>query len=103
MVVWVARREKDDLSTTSPSFLFCLLFCSEEGGDIFLRNIRLSPDYTALEPEDRIVTSHRREALKSDIALLLFVPVQGEQSTEIFTGPVISSIKDTVSDTKRVP
>jgi hypothetical protein len=34
----------------SPSFLLCLFVDSEDGSDIFSRNIGLSPNYTALQP-----------------------------------------------------
>jgi hypothetical protein len=34
----------------SADFLLSLLLNSEDGGDMFLRNVELSPNYTALKP-----------------------------------------------------
>jgi hypothetical protein len=40
-------------------------FYSEDGGDMFLRNVGSHKIYTALHPKDGILRSHRRENLKS--------------------------------------
>jgi hypothetical protein len=37
-------------SPISPGFLILSLFNPEDGGDIFFRNVGLSPNYTALQP-----------------------------------------------------
>jgi hypothetical protein len=37
--------------------IFRLFFDREDGGDIFLRNVRLSPNYTAYNRPTKIVTS----------------------------------------------
>jgi hypothetical protein len=46
--------------------LFGLLFGPEDSGDMYFRNVRLIPNHTALNPEDRPTQSRRREKLKSN-------------------------------------
>jgi hypothetical protein len=41
--------------------LLGLLFDPEDRGDMFLRNVRLSPNNMALQLEDRTLHSNRRE------------------------------------------
>jgi hypothetical protein len=40
------------LSSVSGSFLLGLIFETVDGGDMFLRNVGLSPNYTALQPRE---------------------------------------------------
>jgi hypothetical protein len=40
----------DDQLTASAGFLLRLLFCPEDGSDMFIRHFELSPMYTALQP-----------------------------------------------------
>jgi hypothetical protein len=47
------------LPIVSASLFLGLLFDSEIGGDMFLRNVDLCPYYTALEPEGWTDTSGR--------------------------------------------
>jgi hypothetical protein len=44
------RNAQLSLLPASAGFLLSLLFDSEDGSDMFLRNVGLSPDYTALQP-----------------------------------------------------
>jgi hypothetical protein len=48
--------------SASVCFLLALFFCPEDGGDMFVRNVGISPNYTALQP--RQFHTHHCERLK---------------------------------------
>jgi hypothetical protein len=50
----------------SAVFLLILIFDPENGGDIFLRNVRMSPNYTHYNPENRTLHSNHCENFKSN-------------------------------------
>jgi hypothetical protein len=54
------------LPPASVGFLLDLFFDPKDGGDIFLRNVGLSPKYAVLHPEDRTVRNHSCDTLKSN-------------------------------------
>jgi hypothetical protein len=60
------------LQLTSAGFLSGLLFDPEAGSDIFLRNVRLSPTYKALNTEERTLHCHNRKNLKFNKTLFFF-------------------------------
>jgi hypothetical protein len=54
------------LSPVSAGFLLGLLFDPEEGGDMFLRNIEISPTYTAVTPKRQALQKWRRLIMPLD-------------------------------------
>jgi hypothetical protein len=61
-----ARNQGEECGKLHARFLLGLFFDTENGGDMFFRNVGwLSTDYTALYPRDRTLHSHSCEKLKS--------------------------------------
>jgi hypothetical protein len=60
-----ARSRRQTTLLLLPGFLLGLLSDPEDGGDMFLQNARLSPNYTALQPRRTSIHTHRCENLRS--------------------------------------
>jgi hypothetical protein len=54
-----------ELLPASASFLLSLLFDHEDGGDIFLGNVWISPKYKVIKPRRLYFLYHRRDDSKS--------------------------------------
>jgi hypothetical protein len=46
----VGNQHKHEANSASSIFLLLLFLCPEDGGDMILRNVRLSPNYAVLQP-----------------------------------------------------
>jgi hypothetical protein len=54
----VQDENKLSLPPASTGFFFALLFCPENGGNMFLRDVMFSPNYKALQPRMQCSSNH---------------------------------------------